>query len=242
MKTNNKTRANIWEREAAKMLSLWVSNGGRKDIFWRTNSSGAKHSVTGEANHAGDIVAVDPEGAEFAERFHIEVKWRKVFDYADIPTVRKWIAVEGEKAKQLRKSLFMLIKGRGGGVYILTDAKTGKFKKWNIPLHDVEYLYCQGYVLYRVPPPLMRKDISRIIAKVGKSRNSKDKQLDKLLMAYSSGKIDRRTLEEKTGLWFGEILEELGKRGLQLPRVPKNVAQKMRNDFIRILGDVKKKK
>lgn len=42
---------------------------------------------------------------------------------------------------------------------------------------------------------------------------------DVLFTAYSSVKITRRILEEKTGLWFGEILEELGKRGLHLPTV-----------------------
>lgn len=48
-------------------------------------------------------------------------------------------------------------------------------------------------------------------------------QPDKLFEAYSSGKIPRRILEEKTGLWFGEILQELGKRGLSLPRVDSTV-------------------
>lgn len=51
----------------------------------------------------------------------------------------------------------------------------------------------------------------------------RDPQKDKLFEAYSSGKITRQTLEEKTGLWFGEILEELGKRGLRLPRVDSSI-------------------
>ncbi len=44
-------------------------------------------------------------------------------------------------------------------------------------------------------------------------------QLDELLNSYASGNITRRNIEEATGLWFSDILEELGRRGLQLPKV-----------------------
>lgn len=48
--------------------------------------------------------------------------------------------------------------------------------------------------------------------------------LDKLLAEYSGGVISRKKLEEVTGLWFGEVLAEMAKRGLALPKV--NTAQK----------------
>jgi hypothetical protein len=44
-------------------------------------------------------------------------------------------------------------------------------------------------------------------------------ELDQLLRAYSEGKAGRRELELATGLWFGEILAELARRGLPLPRI-----------------------
>lgn len=43
--------------------------------------------------------------------------------------------------------------------------------------------------------------------------------LDQMLIAYSSGKRSRRELEQATGLWFGDILSELARLGLPLPRV-----------------------
>ncbi|MHB8880421.1 MAG: putative PDDEXK endonuclease [Thermodesulfovibrionales bacterium] len=151
MKTNNKTRANRWEREASRLLSLWVSGGKRKDLFWRTNSSGAKGTVTKEKNHCGDIVASDPAGVEFADRFHIEAKWRKEFDYADLGVIRKWIKVEGGKAKEFEKSLLMLIKGKGGEIYVLTNInRRGELRVCDIPVSDLEYFVFQGYAVSRV--------------------------------------------------------------------------------------------
>lgn len=44
-------------------------------------------------------------------------------------------------------------------------------------------------------------------------------ELDKLLAEYSAGSLTRRELEAATGLWFGEILNELAKRELALPKV-----------------------
>ena len=48
-------------------------------------------------------------------------------------------------------------------------------------------------------------------------------QLDELLKSYASGKITRRNVQEASGLWFSDILEELGRRGLVLPKVDTRV-------------------
>lgn len=44
-------------------------------------------------------------------------------------------------------------------------------------------------------------------------------KLDMLLARYASGTMTSRELAGATGLAFGEILVELGKRNLALPRV-----------------------
>jgi len=63
-------------------------------------------------------------------------------------------------------------------------------------------------------------------------------QLEQLLAAYSEGRIGRRELEQSTGLWIGEILHELARLGLPLPRVDTrahfNAAQ--RELFERVFG------
>jgi len=48
------------------------------------------------------------------------------------------------------------------------------------------------------------------------NKNTTDK--DDPIVAYAAGAITHFELEDKTGLWFGDVLIELGKRGLQLPR------------------------
>ncbi len=42
-------------------------------------------------------------------------------------------------------------------------------------------------------------------------------QLDDILRSYAAGKIARRDVEQATGLWFSDILLQLGRRGLPLP-------------------------
>lgn len=121
-KTNNKVLANKWEREASRLLSNWISGGKRSDLFWRTNSSGGKFTVTRESAHAGDIVPV--AGAEgnarrFGERYLLEVKRKKNFSFADLGTLEKWAREYHNQAVGLGKKSFLLIKGGYGKIYVL---------------------------------------------------------------------------------------------------------------------------
>ena len=50
-----------------------------------------------------------------------------------------------------------------------------------------------------------------------------DADLDRLLAEYSCGSLLRTDLERATGLWFGEILTEMAKRGLALPKVDSRI-------------------
>ncbi len=50
-----------------------------------------------------------------------------------------------------------------------------------------------------------------------------DQQIDKILSDYSSGNVTHRNIEELTGLWFSDILAELKRRGLALPKVDSKV-------------------
>ena len=43
--------------------------------------------------------------------------------------------------------------------------------------------------------------------------------LDVLMAAYSAGRMGRREIEQASGLWFGQILQEMAHRHLPLPRV-----------------------
>ena len=68
----------------------------------------------------------------------------------------------------------------------------------------------------------------KVAAYLTPSQNDEDhplnvEQLNELLNSYASGKITRRNVEEASELWFSDILEELGRRGLVLPKVDTRV-------------------
>lgn len=61
---------------------------------------------------------------------------------------------------------------------------------------------------------------------------------DQLLLAYSQGNLSRRELERSSELWFGDILAELARRGLPLPRVDTSVHfnEAQRHLYQRVFG------
>lgn len=63
-------------------------------------------------------------------------------------------------------------------------------------------------------------------------------ELDPLLAAYSEGRMSRRELERATGLCFGEILSELARCQLRLPRFDSRVHfnEAQRRLFERVFG------
>jgi hypothetical protein len=78
---NVSKKGSSFEREVAVKLSLWISGGSRKDLFWRTAGSGAMFSVnkTSHESQAGDISAIDPLGHALLHKWVIECKrYRKI--------------------------------------------------------------------------------------------------------------------------------------------------------------------
>ncbi len=72
-------RGGGFEREVSVQLSLWWTEGKRDDIFWRSDSSGARFTQrkkTGKdtAYQAGDITCSDPIGEPLIKNWNIECK------------------------------------------------------------------------------------------------------------------------------------------------------------------------
>lgn len=79
MGSASKQKGAAFEREACVRLSLWVSGGKERDLFWRSAMSGGRASrghARGETlrRQAGDICAVSPEGHRLTDEFFIELK------------------------------------------------------------------------------------------------------------------------------------------------------------------------
>ena len=86
-KNRCKGKGQQFERKICRLLSLWVSRGKSKNLFWRSSQSGGRATTLrkrGEklAVHAGDIAAIDPAGVEFISNFFIECKFYKDLHWA----------------------------------------------------------------------------------------------------------------------------------------------------------------
>lgn len=80
---NSSEKGHSFEREIAKKLSLWWSEGKDRDIFYRSDSSGSRATLrerySGDKllDQYGDIVAEKIEGRPLTDRFCIECKHYK---------------------------------------------------------------------------------------------------------------------------------------------------------------------
>jgi hypothetical protein len=73
-----KGKGGQYERDTCRRLSLWVSDGNRDDLFWRSASSGGQHTTQGnKESQAGDICCTHALGQPFMDMAVIECKHRK---------------------------------------------------------------------------------------------------------------------------------------------------------------------
>lgn len=96
-----KQKGSGFERELCKQLSIWVSGGAQKDLFWRSAMSGGRATVArGEVRQAGDVCSVAPEGHSLTDLFYIEAKF-----YADLALPRFFLESKGILMKFWDKAL-----------------------------------------------------------------------------------------------------------------------------------------
>lgn len=103
---NSKAKANSFERQLCRELSLWWSDGASEDVFWRSQNSGGRATTRSKKGKTlegqyGDICATDESGKDFLKVFTVEVKRGygkdSLHDLIDKPrngadqTYEKWI-------------------------------------------------------------------------------------------------------------------------------------------------------
>lgn len=86
---NSKSKGNSFERLISKKISLWFSNGERDDLFWRTQSSGGRHTSRSKKNlitenQEGDICSTSELSSVFSKLVSIECKHYKSIDMWDL--------------------------------------------------------------------------------------------------------------------------------------------------------------
>lgn len=114
-----KNKGGAYERDIAKRLSFWISDNERGDLFRRTHSSGAIHTVShrkGEsaAKMAGDIMGVDPLVQPFDDKVAIECKHYKNIDLWGLITgkgnlIKFWEQTQ-RQAREAQKHPILIVK------------------------------------------------------------------------------------------------------------------------------------
>ena len=126
-KGGGKGKGNSFERFMSKELSLWVSNGIRKDLFWRTHSSGAIGTVSKVAGESGDIMAIDDLGRALTKKYNIECRHSKSIHashliYGDANAgFQKFIAEGVEHSKLGNKKLLGFVKQNRTPVLVVME-------------------------------------------------------------------------------------------------------------------------
>lgn len=112
---NSKAKGARFEREVCVDLSMWVTNGKRKDVFWRSSMSGGRATIIrnkGESNRqAGDICAVAPEGHFLTDKWFFEVKHLKNLELTSFVLgncgllARHWVKAKAQALRHRRQPI-----------------------------------------------------------------------------------------------------------------------------------------
>jgi hypothetical protein len=132
-KGGGKGKGSAFERKVCVLLSLWVTNGKKKDAFWRSSMSGGRatiHVKRGDKNRqAGDITAVAPEGHQFTDVFFAECKHVRNLDIASFFTkgigrLAKFWAQAKKQAAQHDRRPMLIAKQNNQPVLVVTEGDT----------------------------------------------------------------------------------------------------------------------
>jgi hypothetical protein len=72
--SNGKAKGSSFEREVAKLLTLWVSGQSKELYYWRSPGSGMMAKLSNQKDMAGDIVPLKEEAKVLTNKFSIEIK------------------------------------------------------------------------------------------------------------------------------------------------------------------------
>lgn len=90
------SKGGAFEREVSRKLSLWLSNGQRSDLLWRSSMSGGRATLEFKAGRinltqSGDLTAIAQEAFDFCEKNFVECK-----NYQDLRIGRSMVCGTGE--------------------------------------------------------------------------------------------------------------------------------------------------
>lgn len=124
-KGGGKSKGSAFEREYAKKISLFLTNGKNPDTVWRSSNSGGKASVTNSKIQCGDLISVSQESKKFFDIFSLELKNYKSLDLLDFQKdtflLKKWWEQAKNDAKRANKIPILIIRINRKGDWIVWE-------------------------------------------------------------------------------------------------------------------------
>lgn len=129
-----KQKGSTFEREICRRLSLWITDGKRSDVFWRSAMSGGRATVArkhgADVRQAGDITAVAPEGHALTDVVFIECKHYAKLDIESFVlknqgTLAKFWAVACKEALARCKEPWLIVRQNRCDILLITSDRTG---------------------------------------------------------------------------------------------------------------------
>lgn len=156
---SGKRKGSAFERQCCKLLSLWITNGKKEDVFWRSSLSGGRATVAKKAGRdvrqAGDICAVAPEGHALTDHYYLECKSYRNLDIDSFildgkgKLAKFWLETVKQAGKYQRAPI-LIAKENGRKSLVLFSGPslntTGFFVEDRITLYRQAYVNC--YIVY----------------------------------------------------------------------------------------------
>lgn len=132
---NGKNKGSSFERDISKKLSLWISEGKRDDLLWRSQSSGGRWTQRNKKglkteNQVGDIASTNEESKWFVDKFIVECKSYKDINLWSIITKSKgtiidWLDTILEQCEKEGKIPFLIVKENNKPILVITHSIEG---------------------------------------------------------------------------------------------------------------------
>jgi hypothetical protein len=134
-------KGSAFERKICKALSLWVSKGRRRDLFWRSAMSGGRAKIFRRQGHdmrhqAGDICSVSPDGHVLTDYWCIECKIYRDLQLDNFifglpgPVLRFWKQTCDEAHRSGRHPMLIAQQWRGP-IFVVMSPQEASHYDWS---------------------------------------------------------------------------------------------------------------
>jgi len=152
-------KGGAYERAICKALSLWWTEEGRDDVFWRSSTSGGRATVRSRQGRAtfgqyGDVQATDPIGQPLIDLCTIELKCgygkTSIADVLDAPptaATQQWLkfveqAEESQRAASAPYWLLITKRDRRDSMIFMPRPFHGLLVRESLVLYSTHWKPC----------------------------------------------------------------------------------------------------